>query len=243
MLIDLQIGRWMREMHDKVQNDWFGLPKTTSTQVSLPTFGIPGIHNPACGQGGDEEEPSYSWQETFTSLLESLMQSAETLEVTPAISYADLRRHLGRAIGSFLFDDCEVPSLVSFLGDDGSVFVDIPEPGGVSVEVDVEPIITSLLPPLYALYGDPLLESFFLSSSDGSNTNTPSQALLEGYGGTPIVFRRQKTKRVWYDVLLCLAILLVVRGETIDEERKTKGQWALRRLTECAEILKDAPCY
>lgn len=247
VMVDLQIGQWMREIHDRVQNDWFGVPKTQSPQPAIPSFmpSIPGLASFGFGQAGaDEDEPSYSWQETFTSLLESLMQSAETLDVAPGLSYQDLRKALGRAIGSFLFDDCEVPSLVSFLGDEGSVFVDIPDS---PADGDFEPTITSLLPPTYALYGDPLLETFFLTSGPTNAANRePSQALLEGYGGNPIVFRRQRTKRMWYDVFLALSVLLSVRGgneHTGDEESETRVQWARQRLAESAEHLKDAPCY
>jgi hypothetical protein len=242
-LVDLQIGRWMREMHDNVQNDWFGLPKLPATAPpAAPSFlfGIPGL------VGEADEEPSYSWQETFTSLLESMMHSAETLDVAPDVSYPDLRRSLGRAIGSFLFDDCEVPSLVSFLADEGSVFIDMP----TSVTEDTEPRITSLLPPTHALYGDPLLETFFLFSGPSDlaapGEPAPSKALLEGYGGNPIVFRRQKTKRTWYDVFLCLAVLLGAQAEGdghVEEEKAARVQWAVERLKECVDILKDAPCY
>ena len=226
-LIDLQIGRWMREIHDRVQNDWFGLPKAQPTPPAVPSFSIPGLF----AQNG-EEEPSYSWQETFTTLLEELMHCAESM--VPDVPFEDLRRYLGRAIGSFLFDDCEVPSLVSFLGDEGSVFLEL---SGDSAE----PKITSLLPPTYALYGDPLLETFFLTGHDGSAA--PSQALLEGYGGNPIVFRRQQTKRVWYDVFLCLSVLVACGKEPDSAEQQTRVQWSQKRLKECVDVLKDAPCY
>ena len=241
-LIDLQIGRWMRELHDRVQSDWFGLPKLPSSAPAVPSFlpGIPGFSSLGFGQqGAVEEEPSYSWQETFTSLLESMLHSAEALDLAPGVSYHGLRKSLGRAIGSFLFDDCEVPSLISFLGDEGSVFVDIPAEGG-------EPRITSLLPPTYALYGDPLLETFFLASGpdDAALSGAPSQALLEGYGGNPIVFRRQRTKRTWYDVFLALAVLLAARDAAVDDPEKQKRvDWAQQRVRECVDILKDAPCY
>lgn len=243
MLIDLQIGRWMREMHDKVQNDWFGLPKVQVPESAIASFSIPGLASLVFGQT-QEEEPSYSWQETFTSSLESLMQSAEALGLAPDVSYTDLRQYLGRAIGSFLFDDCDVPSLISFLGDDGSVIVDMPQSQPeAAAAADTEPRITSLLPPTYALYGDPLLETFFLQSGGDDGTSAPSQALLEGYGGNPIVFRRQKTKRIWYDAFLCLAILLAARSEIGDGDREAKVWWARQRIRECVNILKDAPTY
>ncbi|KIP03650.1 hypothetical protein PHLGIDRAFT_229543 [Phlebiopsis gigantea 11061_1 CR5-6] len=230
MLIDLEIGRWMREMHERVQNEWFGPP----TAQRAPPVGAPFALPSVFGGGGAEEEPSYSWQETFTALLEELLACAEHAGLAPGVSFADVRLCLGRAIGSFLFDDCEVPSLVSFVGD----------PGGVLIELSAEsaePRITSLLLPVYALYGDPLLETFFVAGNDGSAA--PSQALLEGYGGSPILFARHKTKRVWYDAFLCLSVLVSCGQVSDNEEQQSKIQWSQKRLLECAELLKDAPCY
>ncbi|KAI0777934.1 hypothetical protein BC629DRAFT_1632498, partial [Irpex lacteus] len=91
---------WMyfKQVHLEVQNDWFGLPS-------------------------QEKEELYSWQEAFTGLLESLLHEAKELEIEVSIPFEDVRRYLSRAIGSFLFDDCEVPSLVSFTGDDHTVFM------------------------------------------------------------------------------------------------------------------------
>ena len=220
-------------MHDRMQNDWFGLPKAPPAASAVPvvlTFSIPGLF--AAG-GEQDDEPSYSWQETFTALLEALLGCAERGGRAHGVAFGALRLALGRAIGSFLFDDCEVPSLVSFVADAGSVYVEL---GGPSAE----PRITSLLPPVYALYGDPLLETFFLA---GEGAARPSDALLEGYGGSPIVFRRQKTKRTWYDVFLCLSVLVACTEETDDDEQREKVRWSQQRLKECVEILKDAPCY
>lgn len=240
-LIDLEIGRWMREMHDGVQNDWFGLPKPQPSAPAVPSFlpSIPGLASLGFGQqGGDDgEEPSYSWQETFTGLLEPMLHAAEARGLAPGVAYPALRHALGRAIGSFLFDDCAVPSLLTFLADAGSVCVHVPAAGA-------EPRVTALLPPVCALYGDPLLETFFLAAGPGDAALAPSVALLEGYGGDPIVFRRQRTKRVWYDVFLALAVLLAPRDAAVsDPEAEGRVDWARRRLGECVDILKDAPCY
>ncbi|GJF00185.1 hypothetical protein PsYK624_164640 [Phanerochaete sordida] len=245
-LIDLSIGRWMREMRDRVQNDWFGQPKAPSAARSLPPSlpGLPGFFTTSA------DEPSYSWQETFTALLEAHLAAAETRGTLPPAGAAKLRAALARAIGSFLFDDCAAPSLLSFTGDAGSVYVALPPPVSSPDAVPREPRITALLPPACALWGDPLLETFFLRGGpeDGTGGRAgPSQALIEGYGGDPVVFARQRTKRVWYDVFLALAVLLAPRDDTADgpdgSECAAHEAWARRRLAECVEVLKDAPCY
>ncbi len=206
LLLDLRIGSYFKQLHESVQNDWFGLPS----------------------QGNDE---LYSWQEAFTSLLEGLLHEGETIGVN--IPYEDVRRYLSRAIGSFLFDDCEVPSLVSLTGDEWTVMVDFdPE----TPTEDEQVPITSMIPTSYALWGDPMLEAMFLE---------PSVAFLEGYGGSPVVFARQKTKRLWYNLFLALIVVLQAesskanRSDTID----SKTSWARDTLVTCIEKLKDAPCY
>lgn len=223
MVVDLQIGRWMKEVHENVQNDWFGAPKGTRDAAPvMPSFSIPGLFASA-------EDECYSWQEAFTSHLESLLHALDATGTVPDVPFADLRRYLGRAIGSFLFDDCEVPSLVSFTADADSIFVELPD------APDADPSITSMLPPLHALWGDPLLETLFID---------PSQALLEGYGGSPIVFARQRTKRLWYTILLAGTVLLQKAEGTLDGvQSDDKISWAHSQLLQCAEKLKDAPCY
>lgn len=204
-LLDLRIGTHLRTVHDHVQNDWFGLP-------------------------------SQARDEAFTGVLEALLHEARNT-LGDALPYqdADVRQCLSRAIGFFLFDDCEVPSLVSLAGDDGSVIVDF-NPEAPSEEDEVP--ITSLLPLSHALWGDPLFEAMFIS---------PSNAFLEGYGGSPVVFARQKTKRMWYTFFLALVVLLqasqpdVLRSDISD--RQQKADWAREELASCAEKLKTAPCY
>lgn len=204
----MRIGEHLRAVHERVQNDWFGLPSQAQDEL-------------------------YSWQEAFTWVLEGLLQEAQELGVQ--LPYEDIRRWLSRAIGFFLFDDCEVPSLISLVGDEESIMVDFDLEQGTE---DDEVPITSLLPLSHALWGDPLLEAMFVA---------PSAAFLEGYGGSPIVFARQKTKRMWYTLFLALVIIVgPSQGKTLGlqpSDRAARTKWAREAMSECIEKLKDAPCY
>ena len=87
-----------------------------------------------------------------------------------------------------------------------------------------------------ALWGDPLMEDAFRS---------PSDALLEGYGGSLILFPRQNTKRLWYSFYAALRGLL--RLQEADFGETGCGYWTDVRikdlLKETLEKLKNAPCY
>lgn len=205
-LLDLRTGAHLKQLHERVQNDWFGLP----TQ---------------------EKDELYSWQEAFTPMLETLLEDAHTAGI--ALPYADLRQLLSRAIAFFLFDDCEVPSLVSFTGDEHTTFIDFDLETGVPGGEDAEVAVTSFVSVSHALWGDPLLETMLLN---------PSNAFVEGYGGSLIVFGRQKTKRLWYNVFLSLVVLLQAKGAGIGGEHE-KVKWAEQTLQKSVEALKDAPCY
>ncbi|KAF8154590.1 hypothetical protein B0H34DRAFT_529976 [Crassisporium funariophilum] len=219
ILIDLQIGRFLGQLHSGVQNDWYGLP-----QVNEP------------------KEPSYSWQETFTVHVENLLGGLEAEEVP--LPYEDIRRYLSRAIGSFLFDDVEVPSLIWFTGSDEDIYVSLPSHPATKVRG-----IVAILPNVaHALWGDPLLESFFLPPG-------PSEALLQGYtgsgGGQLFVFPRQKTKRMWYTLSLALLVLQEHRvaarmgkaGSQSQSESEVSEAWAMSMIAKTVESLKDAPSY
>lgn len=207
LLLDLRLGSLYKAIHDKIQNDWFGLPS-------------------------QERDELYSWQEAFTWQLEALLH--EVKEAGEDLPYEIIRRYLSRAIGFFLFDDCEVPSLISFLGDEDTILVDF-DPDSSSSEDEVA--ITSLFPLSHALWGDPLLETMFVN---------PSDAFLEGYGQNLMIFARQKTKRLWYTLFLALVVLAQIlrtqvgNGSVREEERY---KWARETLESCIERLKDAPCY
>jgi hypothetical protein len=198
--LDLRIGVALRTMHN-LQSEWCGPPPL-------------------------EKEGLYSWQEVFTLLIEETLSAAESAGIASADDVTALRGYLARAIGAFLFDDVEVPSLVALTTGAESVFV---------ADVDGEPQLALLLPSLaHLLYGDPLLERAF------SQSEVPSRALLEGYGTpAPIVFARQRTKRMWYDLYFGLVALLGARRVGHDQSM----DWAVRLVEQNRVLIKDAPCY
>ncbi|KAH8109475.1 hypothetical protein DFH11DRAFT_1515480, partial [Phellopilus nigrolimitatus] len=225
---DLRLGAHLRALH-AVQNDWFGLP----------------------GAPGDWGE-CYSWQEGFAALLEAALADAARAAVGGVPAEA-LRRALGRAIGSFLFDDVEVPCLVwgGALEWDAGVFVSVRGGGGAegaegaegSSPGEEDGEITGLAGWGGALWGDPLMEGAF---------RAPSAALLEGYGGSPIVFARQHTKRLWYTAYAALRTLVAIAEEAaagaggahaLPPTREWDAEKTRALLDKTVELLKDAPCY
>ncbi|CAK5274201.1 unnamed protein product [Mycena citricolor] len=201
--IDLQLGKYLGELHNGAMNDFFGLPSATPPS-----------------------NPSYEWQETFTSLLESLLDASAAGIEEPVL--AQLRTALARAISAFLFADVEVPSLIWFTGSADDVFLAFAASG----ELNAFAILPSVA---HALWGDPLLETFFLDASDAF---WEAYRATRGADGNLIVFPRQRTKRVWYDVFLALVVLREHRDS--DGE---KNVWARERLKQSAAKLVDAPCY
>jgi hypothetical protein len=217
LLLDLQIGKFLGQLHSGVQNDWYGIPALTEPQ-----------------------DASYSWQETFMHLLEDLLHRFQAAGVE--LPYSEIRTYLSRAIAFFLFDDVEVPSLIWLSGSEDDIYVSLPTHLATKTHS-----IAAILPNVaHALWGDPLLESFFLSPG-------PSEALLEGYvgsGGGPLMsLPRKKTKRVWYTLFLALVVLsehtLQLHEPLADESSEIEKQcaWAQKTITECVVSLKDAPCY
>jgi hypothetical protein len=198
--LELRLGVALRTLHN-LQSEWCGPPTL-------------------------ESEGLYSWQEAFTLLIEESLSAAESAGLASADDVATLRSYLARAIGAFLFDDVEVPSLVALTAGAESVFI---------TGVDGEMQLALLLPSFaHLLYGDPLLERAF------SPFEAPSRALLEGYGEPPpIVFSRQRTKRMWYDLYLGLVVLLGARRAGGDQN----VDWAVRLVEHSRVLLKDAPCY
>ena len=198
--LDLRFGVALRTLHS-LQSEWCGPPTL-------------------------EKEGLYSWQEAFTLLIEETLTAAESAGLMSAVDLTALRSYLARAIGAFLFDDVEVPSLVAFTTGAESVFIT-----GADGELQLALLLPSLA---HVLYGDPLLERAF------SPSEAPSKALLEGYGAPPpIVFARQRTKRMWYDLYLGLVVLLGARRVGGDQNTN----WAVQLVEQSKTSLKDAPCY
>ena len=265
--IDLRMGQYLGQLHANVQNDWYGVPQPPG-HASEPAPALNGIKLPsffAAASSPPGGDAAYSWQETFVTLFESILSRVEERlgkEKNPAsdvlvangdgvdkgkervLPSQDIHRYLARAISFYLFDDVEVPSLVTLTGSADDVFITLgtssQTPGDLdglppSIPPLPDPEIACILPSLaHALWGDPLIEAMFTPPG-------PSEAVLEGYagggGGPLIVFRRQKTKRLWYTLFSTLLIL--AEGMSLDEEERKA--WEMVEI--CAKALKDAPCY
>ena len=203
----------------------------------------------------------YSWQDTFVVRLETLLEcvcgDAEARKTAPSGSMVDvdvdaLRRALCRAIGSFLFDDVEMPRLIWVTGNEEDVIVSLtPVNGGKqggsgTTEEDGEADIAYILPTFgHALWGDPLMEAWFLPPGPVTGIN---EGYFGGEDGTLIEFPRHKTKRTWYTVYLALLVLAeeMSREETekmAEASERETIRWARNILPECVEFLKHAPCY
>ncbi|KAH0828654.1 hypothetical protein J3R83DRAFT_3016 [Lanmaoa asiatica] len=260
--VELRLGTHLRALHG-MTNDWFGIPmdKPIPEPPSVPSFAtlLAASQAGEDGEGEGEDMTPYSWQDTFVLHLEELLErvrgDAEARKTAPSdyvvdIDVDELRRSLSRAIGSFLFDDVEMPRLIWVTGNEEDVIVSVTrgkESDGTASEEDMEADIAYLLPTFgHALWGDPLMEAWFLPPG-------PTTVINEGYfdgeeGGTLVVFPRHKTKRVWYTVYLALMVLAEEMsreegGETTQGSGRETIRWARGILPECVEILKNAPCY
>ncbi|KAF8625683.1 hypothetical protein AX15_005258 [Amanita polypyramis BW_CC] len=286
--MDMRVGQYLGQMHSNIQNDWFGVPqpeggkKVTNAANGSALFSFIGASAPP---GGDA---AYSWQETFVTLFEIVLARVEEdigkrskqkdqvhqtngqangvangngiANVKPKyiLPSQDIHRSLSRAISFFLFDDVQVPSLVSHTTSADDIFVTLPVPSSGNLEglplitLPVpDPEIAYILPTLTnALWGDPLIETMFTPPG-------PSPGVKEGYvgagGGPLIIFPRQKTKRLWYTLFSALLVLAEVgvvlsggnekqEGDKGEEARR-EADFAWKTVEECVEALKDAPCY
>ncbi|KAI6121238.1 hypothetical protein F5141DRAFT_1289534 [Pisolithus sp. B1] len=262
--VELRLGTYLRALHG-ITNDWFGRPVESTAARSAPTLFPSFLQTFSGGEKGEEAEEDwskYSWQDTFVLVLEELIgelceadgeTTHSSLSEELGIDAEELRRYLSRAIGAFLFDDVESPGLIWVTGSEADVLVSLSQKDGTEIEdeIEAEADIAYLLPTFsHALWGDPLMEAWFVPPG-------PSQAVNEGYfggEGTLIVFPRQKTKRVWYTIYLALLVLAEERrggnighkgttGQGGDSTRRSKVQWAREVLPKCVKALKDAPCY
>jgi hypothetical protein len=240
ILVDLQIGQFLGQMHSNLQNDWFGLP--TAGNVS-------------------PQDPSYSWQESFTALFESYLTEVSRCapaDVLAELPIAEIRQYLSRAIAYFLFDDAEVPSLIWFTGSEDDIYISLIPPapaadgsssplgqqdngsnnGALSPSIAIAAILPSLA---HAIWGDPLLETFFMPPG-------PSEALMEGYksggGESILVFPRQKTKRCWYTMFLALVVYIENKNASGDApQSEERMQWAISTIKDLASRLKTLPYF
>ncbi|KAF9240021.1 hypothetical protein BU15DRAFT_74248 [Melanogaster broomeanus] len=248
--VELKLGTYLRALHG-ITNDWFGIPIDTPEPEPPAAPTLSSLF--ATSHGGEDDDENgedmtrYSWQDTFVLHLEELLgevyNNAEASgnhhqSEEPGINVEELRRYLSRAIGSFLFEDVEMPRLIWVAGNEEDVIVSL-APNESEAEADIAYILPTFG---HALWGDPLMEAWFMPPG-------PSKAINEGYfageeGGTLIIFPRHKTKRVWYTVYLALKILAEERrSQEKGKEEMKNVEWAREVLPKCVEILKEAPCY
>lgn len=226
-LVDLKLGQAFAQLHQNVQNDWFGIPaETAPVAPSLPGL-LSGSSVLSSALSAAPSDTAYSWQETFTGLLEDLLQHLPPAHAA-AIPLADIRACLSRAIGFYLFDDADVPALVTLTASPDFIYVE--ENASGDGDLDVPIVIPPALALSHSVYGDPLLEGIFLPPG-------PGEAFMEGYKEALIVFPRQRTKRMWYTLFFALLALTAKRRDKQDEE------WALKMIEETVEALKKAPSY
>ena len=226
-LVDLKLGQAFAQLHQNVQNDWFGIPaETAPVAPSVPGL-LSGSSVLTSALSAAPSDTAYSWQETFTGLLEDLLQHLPPAHAA-AIPLADIRACLSRAIGFYLFDDADVPALVTLTASPDFIYVE--EDASGDGDIDVSIVIPPALALSHSVYGDPLLEGIFLPPG-------PGEAFMEGYKEALIVFPRQRTKRMWYTLFFALLALTAKRRDKQDEE------WALKMIEETVEALKKAPSY
>jgi hypothetical protein len=142
-----------------------------------------------------------------------------------------LRPPLARAIGAFLLSDADAPSLVWFTGSAEDVFLAFTPEARSARSRSCSRSRTRC--------GATRFEAFFAGPGEAS------AAFWEGYrtargtqNGGLMVFPRQRTKRLWYDVFLAL---VVPRERHGTEDEKTR--WAGETPVKCAGASRDAPCY
>ncbi|KAA1477954.1 hypothetical protein DENSPDRAFT_845139 [Dentipellis sp. KUC8613] len=212
--LDLRLGAHLKQLH-AIENDWFGPPALAS-------------------------DAFFSWQEAFTLMLEEVLTDAEALArggnlgLEAELPADDIRTALSRGIGGFIFDDVEVPSFVWASGSEDDVLLTLPSDSGAEDrDGDVE--IAAFLHAPHALWGDPLLERLLRHPK-------PSAAVWEGYGGDPVVFGKQETKMLWYDLYEALVILVrAARVGAGEEDERVK--WAKEAVGRSVAALKEARNY
>jgi hypothetical protein len=183
-------GQHLRKIH-AIDNDWFGVPGEPSDVIG--------------------------WEEAFTLLLEALLDKTETDELWDTVKLSRVRGALSQAIGFFLFDDVDVPSLVWLTGDQSSA---------MEFEENGESKLT-FLGFSHAVWGDPRMEHVFMDEV---------KDVQEGYNENLFLLPRQKIKRVWYS--LFFALLVVAESE--DTRRVERARL---KVEECVDELQLVEYY
>lgn len=178
-------GQQLRKIH-AIDNDWFGVPGEPSDVIN--------------------------WEEAFTLLLEALLDKTETDELWRTVKIERIRGALSQAIGFFLFDDVEAPSLVWLTGDELSA---------MEVEENGESKLT-FLGFAHAVWGDPRMEHVFMDEI---------KSIQEGYDENLFLLPRQRIKWVWYG--LFYALLIVAESE--DGRRVERARLKVK---ECVDRLE-----
>ena len=185
-----KFGQQLRKIHS-IDNDWFGVPGEASEVIS--------------------------WEEAFTVLLEALLGKTEADELWETVKIEHVRGALSRAIGFFLFDDVEVPSLVWLTGDELSVME--AEEDGVSK--------LTFLGFSHAVWGDPRMEHVFMDEV---------KDVQEGYEENLFLLPRQRIKGLWYS--LFYALLVVAESEDVRRVERAR-----LRVEECVNRLQSVEYY
>jgi len=180
-------GQQLRKIH-AIDNDWFGVPGEPSDVIS--------------------------WEEAFTLLFEALLDKSEADELWKTVKIEHIRGALSQAIGFFLFDDVEVPSLVWLTGDELSA---------MEVEENGESKLTFLCFS-HAVWGDPRMEHVFMDEV---------KDIREGYDEDLFLLPRERIKGVWYS--LFYALLMVAESE--DTQRVERARVNVK---ECVNRLQLA---
>ena len=189
-LEERKFGQQLRKIHS-IDNDWFGVPGEPSEVIS--------------------------WEEAFTVLLEALLGRTEADELWETVKIEHVRGALSRAIGFFLFDDVEVPSLVWLTGDELSVME--AEEDGVSK--------LTFLGFSHAVWGDPRMEHVFMDEV---------KDVQEGYEENLFLLPRQRIKGLWYS--LFYALLVVAESEDVRRVERAR-----LRVEECVNRLQSVEYY
>lgn len=243
--IDARLGVLFGRLHSHAMNEWFGIPQPIQSSVET------------C----DPDLGCYRWSTTFSLLLDDLLTRVQVDPVGYGLSdfpFEDIRLRLSQAIGSFLFEDAHVPSLVWLTGSECDIYLLLPyetssaAPSPISQTESItsaqaqtastQPYSIVFISPTFShvLWADPLLEPMVHADQ--------SLVFWEGYtagGGRPLkAHYDHKTKKLWYTLFQSLVVLTkygpVVEGGE-DGWLKHRRDSAKEMISECVKNLKELP--